>query len=129
MKRFNWICVIGTLLACGVLLAGEDEKKVEKTEDKKATGDFKDPSKLTEKAPEKFKARFETSKGAFTIEVTRSLSPNGADRFYNMVRSGYFTDVAFFRVVPGFMAQFGIHGDPAVSAAWRSANIQDEPVK
>jgi len=63
------------------------------------------------------------------IEVTRSLAPNGADRFYNLVRSGYFTDIAFFRVIPGFMCQFGIHGDPAVSAKWRDANLNDDPVK
>jgi peptidyl-prolyl cis-trans isomerase A (cyclophilin A) len=90
---------------------------------------FDDPAKLTEKAPETFKAQFDTTKGKFTVEVTRSLSPNGADRFYNLVRSGYFTDVEFFRVVPGFMCQFGIHGDPAVSAKWRDANIADDPVK
>jgi peptidyl-prolyl cis-trans isomerase A (cyclophilin A) len=88
-----------------------------------------DPAKLTATAPETFKAQFDTTKGKFTIEVTRSLSPNGADRFYNLVRSGFFTDIAFFRVIPGFMCQFGIHGDPAVSAKWRDANIADDPVK
>lgn len=93
-----------------------------------ATG-FADPSKLTEKAPETFKAQFVTTKGNFTVEVTRSLAPNGADRFYNLVRSGFFTDIAFFRVVPGFMVQFGIHGDPAVSAKWREANLTDDAVK
>jgi peptidyl-prolyl cis-trans isomerase A (cyclophilin A) len=91
--------------------------------------DFTDPSKLTAQAPETFKAQFDTTKGKFTVEVTRSLSPNGADRFYNLVRSGYFKDIAFFRVIPGFMCQFGIHGDPAVSAKWRDANIADDPVK
>ncbi len=90
---------------------------------------FADPAKLTEKAPEVFRAQFETTKGKFTIEVTRSLAPNGADRFYNLVRSGFFTDIEFFRVVPGFMAQFGIHGDPSVSAKWREANLSDDPVK
>ena len=80
-------------------------------------------------APETFKAQFNTTKGKVVIEVTRSLSPNGADRFYNLVRSGYFKDIAFFRVIPGFMCQFGIHGDPAVSAKWRDANIADDPVK
>lgn len=93
------------------------------------SADFSDPAKLTETAPETFKAQFDTTKGKFVIEVTRSLSPNGADRFYNLVRSGYFKDVAFFRVVPGFMCQFGIHGDPAVSAKWRAANIPDDAVK
>ena len=94
-----------------------------------ASPGFTDPAKLTEKAPETFKVQFDTTKGKFTIEVTRSLSPNGADRFYNLVRSGYFKDIAFFRVIPGFMCQFGIHGDPKVSAKWRDANITDDPVK
>ncbi|HEX2749824.1 MAG TPA: peptidylprolyl isomerase [Verrucomicrobiales bacterium] len=94
-----------------------------------ATGDFSDPAKLTEKAPEKFKAKFETTKGSFVITVQRSLSPNGADRFYNLVKSGYFKDVVFFRVISKFMAQFGINGDPKISAKWRNANIQDDPVK
>lgn len=94
-----------------------------------ATPGFSDPSKLTEKAPETFKAQFTTTKGKFTVEVTRSLSPNGADRFYNLVRSGYFKDIAFFRVIPGFMCQFGIHGDPAVAAKWMDANLTDDPVK
>jgi peptidyl-prolyl cis-trans isomerase A (cyclophilin A) len=92
-------------------------------------GDFRNPSTLTEKAPETFKAQFDTTKGKFVVEVTRANSPNGADRFYNLVRSGYFKDLAFFRVIPGFMAQFGIHGDPKVSAAWRDAKITDDPVK
>lgn len=94
-----------------------------------ASPGFADPSHLTEKAPETFKAQFDTTKGKFTVEVTRSLAPNGADRFYNLVKSGYFSDIAFFRVVPGFMVQFGIHGDPAVSAKWRAANIPDDAVK
>ena len=68
-------------------------------------------------------------KGAITIEVTRAWSPNGADRFYNLVKAGYFKDIAFFRVVPGFMAQFGMSGDPALTKAWAHANIADDPVK
>jgi peptidyl-prolyl cis-trans isomerase A (cyclophilin A) len=94
-----------------------------------AAGDFSDPAKLKEKAPESFKAKFETTKGTFVIQVQRSYSPNGVDRFYNLVKSGYFKDVVFFRVIKGFMAQFGIHGDPKVSAKWRDANIQDDTVK
>jgi len=88
-----------------------------------------DPAKLTATAPDTFKAQFVTTKGKFTVEVTRSLAPGGADRFYNLVRSGFFTDIAFFRVVPGFMCQFGIHGDPGVAAKWRDANITDDAVK
>ncbi|MYG81585.1 MAG: peptidylprolyl isomerase, partial [Gemmatimonadetes bacterium] len=79
-------------------------------------------------APDIFRARFETSKGDFVVEVHRDWAPNGADRFYNLVANGYFDDVRFFRVVPGFMAQFGMHGDPAVTAAWRAQRIDDDPV-
>ena len=87
------------------------------------------PAKLTEKAPENFKVKFTTTKGDFNLEVTRAWSPLGADRFYNLVKSGFFKDVAFFRVISGFMVQFGIHGDPAISAAWRPAAIKDDPVQ
>jgi len=86
------------------------------------------PSMLNDTAPAEFKVRFQTTRGAFVVSVTRAWSPNGADRFYNLVKSGFYQDIAFFRVISGFMAQFGIHGDPRVSAAWRSARITDDPV-
>ena len=86
------------------------------------------PDALTATAPDVFQARFETSKGDFVIEVHREWSPNGADRFYNLVSNGYYDDVRFFRVISGFMAQFGIHGDSAVAAAWRGQRIDDDPV-
>ena len=86
------------------------------------------PESLTETAPDVFQARFETSKGDFVIEVRREWSPIGADRFYNLVANGYYDNVRFFRVIAGFMAQFGIHGDPAVSAAWSDQRINDDPV-
>ena len=86
------------------------------------------PDALTATAPDVFRARFETSKGDFVIEVHRDWSPNGADRFYNLVANGYYDDVRFFRVIAGFMAQFGMHGDPAVTAAWRAQRIDDDPV-
>jgi len=76
-----------------------------------------------------FRARFETSAGDFVIEVQRDWAPQGADRFYNLVKTGYYDGVRFFRVIPGFMAQFGIHGDPQVSAAWRGRRIPDDPVR
>lgn len=85
------------------------------------------PENATEKAPASYKARFKTTKGDFVVEVTRDWSPNGADRIYNLVKLGFFTDIAFFRVLDGFVAQGGIHGDPAVSARWRSARIPDDP--
>jgi len=86
------------------------------------------PRKANEKAPAKFDVKFNTTKGDFTITVTRDWSPLAADRFYNLVRIGYYNDIAFFRVIPGFMAQFGIHGDVSVNKAWREATIEDEPV-
>ena len=87
-----------------------------------------DPSKHTAKAPETFKVQFETSKGNFTIAVTRKWSPLGADRFYNLVRAGFFSDVIFFRVVPDFVVQFGIHGNPKYATKWLDANIDDDAV-
>jgi peptidyl-prolyl cis-trans isomerase A (cyclophilin A) len=87
-----------------------------------------DPTKANAKAPDTYKAKFETTKGNFVIQVTKSWAPLGADRFYNLVKTGYYDDVAFFRVISGFMVQFGIHGTPTVNDAWRSARIQDDPV-
>ena len=90
---------------------------------------LRNPAALTEQAPATFNANFDTSKGLFVVTVHRDWAPNGADRFYNLVKSGFYDDVRFFRVIDGFMAQFGIHGTPAVASAWRSANIKDDPVK
>jgi peptidyl-prolyl cis-trans isomerase A (cyclophilin A) len=87
------------------------------------------PAALNETAPAVYRVDFDTSKGPFVIEVHRDWAPIGADRFYNLVKSGFFTDVRFFRVVEGFMVQFGIHGDPRVSAAWKNARIKDDPVR
>jgi len=126
MKTLNLIFA-ACLLAAVATTKGQNTNTMEKPA--AAAPGFADPSKLTATAPETFRAQFDTTAGKFTIEVTRSLAPNGADRFYNLVRSGYFTDVAFFRVVPGFMCQFGISGDPSVSANWREATIPDDPVK
>lgn len=87
------------------------------------------PAQLTEKAPDVYQAEFETSKGIFVIEVTRAWAPQGADRFYNLVKNGYYNDCRFFRTISGFMVQFGIHADPNLNTAWRQARIQDDPVK
>jgi len=93
-----------------------------------ASATLRNPAALTERAPATFKASFDTSKGTFVIETTRDWAPNGADRFYNLVKNGFYNDVRFFRVIGGFMAQFGIHGTPAIQAAWRGAQIKDDPV-
>ena len=86
------------------------------------------PDQLVETAPETFQARFETTKGDFVIEVTRSQAPNGADRLYNLVRNGYYDGVRFYRVIEGFMAQFGMHGEPQVQVRWTNAPIRDDRV-
>src|SRR5262245_10371294 len=90
---------------------------------------LKNPAALKEAAPATFKANFDTSVGTFVVEVHRDWAPNGADRFYNMVKNGYFDNVRFFRVVPNFMVQFGISGDPALNTVWREARIPPDPVK
>jgi len=93
------------------------------------TAGLRNPAALTEQAPATFSAAFDTSKGRFVVEVHREWAPLGADRFYNLVKSGFFNDVRFFRVIGGQLAQFGMHGDPAVQEAWRDAAIQDDPVR
>jgi len=94
-----------------------------------AQASLKNPASLTEKAPASYKVKFDTSAGVFVIQVTRDWAPLGADRFYNLVKNGYYDDVRFFRAIKGFMVQFGINGDPAVNAAWRNARIGADPVK
>lgn len=79
-------------------------------------------------APATYRAHFETSAGAFVVEVTRAWAPGGADRLYNLLRHGFYDGGRFFRVVPGFVVQFGLSRDPAVSARWRPATIPDDPV-
>ena len=96
---------------------------------KAAAPSLMNPASLKARAPETFKAKFVTTKGDFVIQVTRAWAPNGADRFYNLVRSGFFKDASFFRVISGFMVQFGIPADPNVARAWMQANIIDDPVK
>ena len=81
-----------------------------------------------EQAPASYKVKFDTSKGVFVVQVTRAWAPNGADRFYNLAKSGFYDNARFFRVISGFMVQFGINGDPAVMSKWRDAPIKDDRV-
>jgi peptidyl-prolyl cis-trans isomerase A (cyclophilin A) len=85
------------------------------------------PAALKEQAPPVYRVDFDTSKGQFVIEVHRDWAPNGADRFYNLVKNGFYDDARFFRVIEGFMVQFGVNGDPKISAVWRDARIKDDP--
>ena len=82
------------------------------------------PAALREQAPAQYKAKFDTTKGVFVLDVQRNWAPNGADRFYNLVKNGFYDNVRFFRVISGFMVQFGISGDPKISAPWRDAQDQ-----
>lgn len=90
---------------------------------------LRNPGTLREQAPATYQVRFETSGGDFVVEVTRDWAPLGADRFYNLVKYGFYDDARFFRVISNFMIQFGINGNPNLSALWRQAMIQDDPVK
>ena len=106
--------------------------------DRPALMDPKSPA-MNEEAPDEYKAEFVTTKGTFVVEVTREWAPIGADRFYNLVKRGYYNGCALFRVIPGFVVQFGISGDPEIGAKWsghpqinpnyKDVTLQDEPVK
>jgi peptidyl-prolyl cis-trans isomerase A (cyclophilin A) len=87
------------------------------------------PETLKAKAPDSFKVKFTTTHGDFVVEVHRDWSPLGADRFYNLVKNRFFTNAAFFRIVPNFIVQFGMAPDPKVGAAWENATIKDDPMK
>ncbi len=130
MKSF-----ITSIVLCSALLAQTPASKsaasksaATKTGTPAARPSLLNPASLRAKAPEVFKAQFMTTAGDFVVEVHRAMAPLGADRFYNLVRSGFFTNAAFFRVVPGFVVQFGLNANPAVNKAWMSANIKDDPV-
>ncbi len=115
MKR-TIVAVLTLAAAAGLVLAAANPALLQ-------------PGKLTEKAPDLYKVKFETTKGSFTVQVHRDWAPNGADRFYNLVKNGYYDGCAFFRAVKDFMVQFGINGDPAVNQVWMNARIPDDPVK
>lgn len=83
---------------------------------------------LNRAAPDRFKVLFETTAGDFVVQVDQAAAPIGARRFYNLVANGFYDGARFFRVIPGFVAQFGIHAAPEVTAAWRQATIPDDPV-
>ncbi len=139
--KWRYCAVVGAIVTIAVIFlkdplsaqskpdSGPDSQPTSKPKEKEPHPGLLDPKKAQEKAPATFKAKFETTKGDFVIEVHRDWAPLGADRFYNLVKIGYFENIAVFRVIPNFMAQFGIHGDPKVTARWRNARIKDDPVK
>jgi peptidyl-prolyl cis-trans isomerase A (cyclophilin A) len=130
------LCFVRASFFAGALVALACVSACNKSEEKPAGAapaaggaGLSDPSKLNETAPATYKAKFTTTQGEFVIEVQRDLAPNGADRFYNLVKNGFYDDTAFFRVVDGFMVQFGISGTPSLNNTWRGARIPDDPVK
>jgi peptidyl-prolyl cis-trans isomerase A (cyclophilin A) len=86
------------------------------------------PAALKEQAPANFTVNFDTSMGSFVVTVHRAWAPHGADRFYNLVKNGFYNNARFFRALPNFMVQFGIHADPTISAAWRNARLPADKV-
>jgi peptidyl-prolyl cis-trans isomerase A (cyclophilin A) len=94
-----------------------------------AQASLKNPASLKEQAPATYKVRLDTSAGPVVIQVTRDWAPRGADRFYNLVKNGFYDGVRFYRVIKGFMAQGGMNGDPAIQKVWGRANFPDDPVK
>jgi peptidyl-prolyl cis-trans isomerase A (cyclophilin A) len=120
----GFIAVLALLCAAAICdTADQAGKKTKSTREK-----LMNPALLKEKAPDVFQAQFDTSKGVFAIEVVRAWAPNGADRFYNLVKNGYYNNCRFFRVLTGAIAQFGINGDPQINTVWRQSRIQDDPV-
>ena len=87
------------------------------------------PASMTEQAPPTYTVNLNTSKGLIVIQVHRDWAPIAADRFYNLVKNGFYDEARFFRVVPNFMVQFGMNADPAVTRAWSGASMKDEPTK
>jgi peptidyl-prolyl cis-trans isomerase A (cyclophilin A) len=86
------------------------------------------PETMKAKAPDVYEVKFTTTKGDFVLEVTRAWAPQGADRFYNLVKNHFYDNASFFRVLPDFVVQFGLTGSPAVNKAWTNATIKDDPV-
>jgi len=126
------VCAVGSDADCSQSQLCKDQRRcVAKSGaciDKSFHPALLNPTAVGEQAPEKFKVKFVTTKGDFVVEATRSWAPLAADRFYNLVKINYFTNVAFYKV-DGIGAEFGIHGNPEVTAAWREAKLQDESAK
>jgi peptidyl-prolyl cis-trans isomerase A (cyclophilin A) len=111
--------VAGLALASAVSVAAQV--------DLNKTAKLRTPAALTEQAPAEYKVNLDTSAGQIVIQVHRAWAPLAADRFYNLVKNGFYDEVRFFRVVPNFMVQFGMHGNPAITKAWSGTTLKDEP--
>lgn len=113
---------------CAMRLKSEDVEGALERIDTALHPALTDPAQAVGRGPDSYRVRFETTKGPFTVQVHREWAPIGADRFYNLVRTGFYDGLAFFRVRPGFVAQFGLHGDLRVGQVWFKASIKADPV-
>lgn len=149
--RIGGVCLVAALaLPVGVLGCGDEGAEVAERVGEAAGRDggdeagepaggtsvseprpLTDPSspEMNRTAPDSFRVRFETTEGDFVVRVHRAWAPHGADRFYNLVRHGFYDGNRFFRVLDGFVAQWGLHGEPRVTAAWHEATIPPDPVR
>ena len=127
-RRACWLLLAAFAVIAGVAACGHGAKGGPSPETRRAV--LLNPSApfWTATAPPEYDVQFKTTKGAFVLQVTRAWAPRGADRFFNLVRSGYYDDSRFTRVVPGFIAQFGIAGDPAINAIWARRSFPDDAV-
>jgi peptidyl-prolyl cis-trans isomerase A (cyclophilin A) len=141
MKRLVWLCFLMIISATPAATAAQTNTTAPKPAAPKSAATTQPrttkmttdpallkPATLTAKAPDTYEVKLATTKGEVVIQVTRSWAPIGADRFYNLVKHGFYNNAAFFRIVPGFIVQFGLSGDPAVNRAWKNANIKDDAV-
>lgn len=139
MRQFAWLCLFTLACWTPAALAGQTHSAAPKpatsvhprtrtTTHMTIDPALLHPATLNAKAPNSYEVKFVTTKGDFTVQVTRSWAPIGADRFYNLVRHHFYNDASFFRVVPGFVVQFGLSADPAVNRAWKNADIKDDRV-
>ena len=113
------LCLL--VAACGGSPDAADESPVERDP-------LLRPDDFDERAPDEYRVTLETTEGDVVIHVHRTWAPLGADRFYNLAKGGFYDDTRVYRVIPGFMAQFGLHGDPYVNQAWKDEYIVDDPV-
>jgi len=137
VRRFTpWVCMLALTVVLPATISAQDQSAPAKPAASGQTkapapkpgGSLLHPETLKAKAPDVYEVTFTTTKGDFVIQVTRAWAPLGADRFYNLVKNHFFDSASFFRVVPDFVVQFGLTGNPAVNKAWENAKIKDDPV-
>jgi peptidyl-prolyl cis-trans isomerase A (cyclophilin A) len=132
-RKLNWMAAIGGAMFMGTAACGSGDKPADSATAAPPAAPSPalltpDSAALAAAAPDSFDVVFETSKGNFTVRARRAWAPHGVDRFHYLVANGFYDDVRFFRVVPGFVVQFGINGNPTVSAVWENRNFADDPV-